>query len=106
MGNSNGKLLSMFVLNHSGCGYTLVTSLKKWKVLFLQLKNRLCLLMLLKHLFTEPHVQLGAGCATFDETIDHFVSCCSVLVQSEYKSRHDHVASHIHWMLVNRLDSQ
>jgi len=39
-------------------------------------------------------------CGSFDETIDHLVSCCTVLAQREYKSRHDNVASHVHWMLA------
>jgi len=70
--------------------------------LILQLKNRLCLPILLKCIFTEPHGQLGAGCATLNETIDHLVSCCYILAQREYKSRHDHVASHVHWMLAKQ----
>jgi len=47
------------------------------------------------------HSQCSARCQLCggaDETIDHLVSCCPVLVQKEYKSRHDCVASHVHWM--------
>jgi len=41
------------------------------------------------------------GCA--DETVDHLVSCCSYLVQREYKGRHDAVASLIHWTLAKEM---
>jgi len=37
-----------------------------------------------------------------DETVDHLVSCCPVLAQREYKPRHDHVASHVHWLLAKQ----
>jgi len=62
--------------------------------------------MQLKHIFIIVNVQPGANyiCGGADETIDHLVSCCPVLVQREYKLRHDRVASHvrIHWMLTKQ----
>ena len=39
-------------------------------------------------------------CGVSDETVDHLTSCCSFLVQREYKKRHDKVASMLHWHLM------
>ena len=34
-------------------------------------------------------------CGGEDETINQLVSCCSVLVQNEYKPKHDRVVFHV-----------
>ena len=39
-------------------------------------------------------------CCSADETIDHLVSGCSYIAQTQYKKRHDLVASNIHWNLA------
>ena len=36
-------------------------------------------------------------CSDRDETINHIISECSKLAQSEYKARHDWVGKVIHW---------
>ena len=36
-------------------------------------------------------------CHAADETIDHLISSCSYIAQTQYKKRHDLVASYIHW---------
>ena len=36
-------------------------------------------------------------CRTSDETIDHLISSCAFLAQREYKSRHDRIASLVHY---------
>jgi len=38
-------------------------------------------------------------CNARDETVMHTLSECEKLAQGEYKKRHDHVASIIHWEL-------
>jgi len=35
--------------------------------------------------------------------VDHLISGCSYLVQSHYKSRHDQVASLVHWQLCKSV---
>jgi len=52
------------------------------------------------HIYRSQSCRL---CGLADETIDHLVSCCPVLAQREYKPRHDHVASHVDWLLANKL---
>ena len=54
------------------------------------------------HIYKTPCSARCRLCGSFDETIDHLVSCCSFLAQKEYKSRHDRVASHVHWMLAKQ----
>ena len=41
-------------------------------------------------------------CGEKDETVEHLVSACSKLAQTEYKARHDKVASIIHWKLCRK----
>jgi hypothetical protein len=43
-------------------------------------------------------------CATKGETIEHIISSCSVLAQSEYKKRHDIFAKIIHMNLAVKLN--
>ena len=43
-------------------------------------------------------------CGDKDETIDHIVSGCSKLAQSEYKKRHDKVASAVHWSMCKNYN--
>ena len=44
-------------------------------------------------------------CKTRDETVTHIISECSKLAHTDYKARHDRVASAVHWsiMKVHRL---
>jgi hypothetical protein len=42
-------------------------------------------------------------CKQADETISHIVSECSKLAQTEYKSRHDRVATVVHWCLAKKF---
>jgi hypothetical protein len=41
-------------------------------------------------------------CGQKDETVEHLVSACSKLAQTEYKARHDKVASIVHWHLCKK----
>ena len=41
-------------------------------------------------------------CHNKSETIDHVLSGCSKLSQSEYKRRHDNVAAAIHWSMCRK----
>jgi hypothetical protein len=45
-------------------------------------------------------------CGKKDETVEHLVSACSKLAQTEYKARHDKVASIIHWYLCKQIGVQ
>ena len=38
-----------------------------------------------------------------DETVSHIVSKCSKMAQSEYKGRHDKVATVVHWGLAKNI---
>ncbi|XP_062816932.1 uncharacterized protein LOC134293409 [Anolis carolinensis] len=38
-------------------------------------------------------------CKETDETIDHILSCCKKIAQTDYKQRHNYVAQMIHWNL-------
>ena len=38
-------------------------------------------------------------CNEYNETIDHTVSGCPVLVKSEFMQRHDQAASYMHWKI-------
>ncbi|XP_023238417.1 uncharacterized protein LOC111637209 [Centruroides sculpturatus] len=40
-------------------------------------------------------------CKEADETIDHILSCCKKIAQTEYKQRHNSVAKMIHWNLCH-----
>ena len=42
-------------------------------------------------------------CKHADETISHIVSECSKLAQSEYKGRHDRLATAVHWCLAKKF---
>ena len=42
-------------------------------------------------------------CKQADETVSHIVSECSKMVQSEYKGRHDKVATAVHWGLAKNM---
>jgi hypothetical protein len=42
-------------------------------------------------------------CKQTDETISHIVSECSKLAQTEYKGRHDRVATAVHWSLAKKF---
>ena len=46
---------------------------------------------------TAPTCRL---CGSANETVDHLTSCCTFLVQREYRKRHDKVASLIHWHIM------
>jgi len=55
------------------------------------------------HIYGLPCSSRCRLCGCADETVDHLVSCCSYLVQREYKGRHDAVASLIHWTLAKAM---
>ncbi|XP_067126490.1 uncharacterized protein [Centruroides vittatus] len=40
-------------------------------------------------------------CKEADETIDHILSCCKKIAQTDYKQRHNYVAQMIHWNLCH-----
>ena len=52
--------------------------------------------------FDLDHFPLCHLCNSADETVDHLVSSCSYIAQTEYKRRYDQVAFYIHW---NRPES-
>ena len=41
---------------------------------------------------------LIVGYAEREETVDHIVSACPTIVDTDYLQRHDRVASFIHWI--------
>ena len=41
-------------------------------------------------------------CKEKEETVSHIVSECSKIAQTEYKKRHDRVATTIHWALCKK----
>ena len=43
-------------------------------------------------------------CKVKKETIDHLVSSCSKIAQTDYKERHDKVASRLHWNLCRKYN--
>lgn len=43
-------------------------------------------------------------CGSTNETVQHLIAGCSVLVNSEYKARHNKVASIIHWRLCQKFE--
>ena len=45
-------------------------------------------------------------CRVENETVSHIVNECKMLVQKEYKRRHDIVCRYIHWKLCEKHDFQ
>ena len=45
-------------------------------------------------------------CGAKEETVDHLVSSCSKIAQTDYKSRHDKVAANLHWSLCKQFGFQ
>ena len=43
-------------------------------------------------------------CKVKEETIDHLVSSCSKIAQTDYKERHDKVVSMLHWNLCRKYN--
>ena len=43
-------------------------------------------------------------CKVKEETIDHLVSSCNKIAQTDYKERHDKVASMLHWNLCRKYN--
>ena len=41
-------------------------------------------------------------CKEKDETVDHLVSCCSKIAQTDYKERHNKVATMLHWNICKK----
>ena len=41
-------------------------------------------------------------CGLKEETVDHLVSSCSKIAQTDYKGRHDRVAAFLHWSLCKQ----
>ena len=50
----------------------------------------------------DPSSPLCRVCHAKSETIDHIISCCPKLAQSEYKKRHDKVAAAVHWSMCKK----
>ena len=50
----------------------------------------------------DPVSPLCRLCKDKNETVDHILSCCKKLCQSEYKRRHDQVAAAIHWSMCRK----
>ena len=50
-------------------------------------------------IFNLPVSSLCRLCGATDETVDPLISSCHYVAQSQYKKRHNTVASYIHWML-------
>ena len=42
-------------------------------------------------------------CGQKEETVDHLVSSCSKIAQTDYKGRHDRVAANLHWSLCHQF---
>ena len=42
-------------------------------------------------------------CGQKEETVDHLVSSCSKIAQTDYKGRHDRVAANLHWSLCQQF---
>ena len=42
-------------------------------------------------------------CGNKEETVDHLVSSCSKIAQTDYKNRHDKVAANLHWSLCKQF---
>lgn len=42
-------------------------------------------------------------CGSKEETVDHLISSCSKIAQTDYKSRHDKVAANLHWSLCKQF---
>ena len=89
------------MLNHSGYGYALVTNEMEGLVCAAQ-EQALSTNAVKAHIYKTPRSARCLLCGSFDETINHLVSRCTFLAQKEYKSRHDRVASHVHWMLAKQ----
>ena len=43
-------------------------------------------------------------CGKFDESVDHVISGCPELAETEYIQRHDNAASYIHWKVCQSYD--
>jgi len=55
----------------------------------------------ISHLDHSPLCHL---CNSADETVDHLISSCSYIAQTEYKRQHDKVPRYIHWKLAECFD--
>ena len=51
----------------------------------------------------EPRCQL---CTHSEETIDHMISGCSTIVNTEYLQRHERVAKFMQWTLCKHYEIQ
>jgi hypothetical protein len=52
---------------------------------------------------TESRCRL---CKEYEETIDHLISECPILVKSEYVIRHDKVCSNLHYSICKTLGTE
>jgi hypothetical protein len=68
------------------------------RVLYLQYKIVLSIQEIIKN--TYAIIDKCRICGTEGETIEHIISSCTVLAQSEYKKRHDIFAKIIHMNLA------
>ncbi|XP_053114534.1 uncharacterized protein LOC128328501 isoform X2 [Hemicordylus capensis] len=44
-------------------------------------------------------------CKEADETVNHLISCCKKITQTDYKQRHDKVAGMIHWNICKKIQA-
>jgi hypothetical protein len=67
------------------------------------LKNQIFILRL-RVLYLQSIIDKCRICGTEGETIEHIISSCTVLAQSEYKKRHDIFAKIIHMNLAVKFN--
>ena len=54
------------------------------------------------HIDMSGESPLCRMCRVENKTVSHTVSECKMLVQKEYKKRHDNVGRYIHWKLYKK----
>ena len=54
----------------------------------------------IEHSETSPLCRM---CKQKVETVSHLVSACEKLAQTEYKARHDRVATALHWSICRKI---
>lgn len=57
----------------------------------------------IEHSGTSPLCRM---CKKKNETVDHLVSACEKMAQTEYKARHDRVATALHWSICKKIDTE
>ena len=46
---------------------------------------------------------MGRLCGVNEETVDHLVSSCCKIAQTDYKGRHDRIAANLYWNLCKQF---